>query len=144
MKHAMTVFAEQAVAYFGEAKKVKEVGHTEQVVLDLKETRMDYVFLMDDDTYTHFEFQTTDKGIVDLARFSLYDVLLYQQTKKQVYTYVIYSGDITNPLDGYKNSFSEYRVKVICMADKDAEEVLNDIENKLIEGKILNKKEILD
>lgn len=144
MKRAMTVFAEQAVAYFGESKKVKEISQTEQVILDIKETRMDYVFLMEDDTYTHFEFQTTDKGIMDLVRFNLYDVLLYQQTKKQVYTYVIYSGDIINPLDGYNNGFSQYKVKAICMANKDAEEVLNDIENKLIEGKKLNDREILD
>lgn len=68
MKNAMTIFAEQAVAYFGEKKKVKEVAQTEQVVLDIKDTRMDYVFLMEDDTYTHFEFQTTDKKDNDGTR----------------------------------------------------------------------------
>lgn len=144
MKHAMKIFAEQAVAYFGERKKVKEIAQTEQVILDIKDTRMDYVFLMEDDTYTHFEFQTTDKRITDLVRFNLYDVLLYQQTKKQVYTYVVYSGDIKTPLTSYNNGFSEYKVKAICMADKDAETILNDIECKLVEGKILSDKELLD
>ena len=140
----MTVFANEAVAYFGETKKVIGIAPTEQVQLEIKETRMDYVFLMDDNTYTHFEFQTTNKGIMDLARFNLYDVQLYQRTKKQVYTYVIYSGDITNPLHGYANGFSEYKVKVICMADQDAEQVLDTIESKLKIGKALTNKEILD
>lgn len=144
MKRAMTVFAEHAVAYFGESKKVKEIAQTEQVVLDIKDMRMDYVFLMEDDTYTHFEFQSTDKGIIDLVRFNIYDVLLYQQTKKQVYTYVIYSGDIKEPLTEYQNGFSKYQVKAICLAHRDAEEVLRDIENKLIECKELSENEQLD
>ncbi len=144
MKRAMTVFAEQAVAYFGEDKKVKEIAQTEQVILDMKDMRMDYVFLMEDDTYTHFEFQTTDKGILDLVRFNLYDVLLYQQTKKQVYTYVVYSGDIKKPLTGYVNGFNEYHVRAICLADKDATVVLDEIEKKLIENKLLTDKEQLD
>ncbi len=144
MKRAMTVFAEQAVAYFGETKKVKEIAQTEEVVLNIKDMRMDYVFLMEDDTYTHFEFQSTDKGITDLVRFNLYDVLLYQQTKKEVYTYVIYSGDIKEPLSEYSNGFSHYKVKAICMAHKNADEVLVYIENKLKEHKPLNNHEQLD
>ncbi|MGL5675788.1 MAG: hypothetical protein ACRDDX_05225, partial [Cellulosilyticaceae bacterium] len=116
----------------------------EQVILDMKDMRMDYVFLMEDDTYTHFEFQSTDKGILDLVRFNLYDVLLYQQTKKQVYTYVIYSGDIKDPLTSYTNGFNEYRVRAICLAERDANTVLNDIENKLLENKELTDQEQLD
>lgn len=144
MKRAITIFAEEAVAYFGEPKKVKEIAQTEQVILDMKDMRMDYVFLMEDDTYTHFEFQSTDKGILDLVRFNLYDVLLYQQTKKQVYTYVIYSGDIKEPLTSYSNGFNEYRVRAICLAHRDAAIVLNDIENKLLENKVLTDQEQLD
>lgn len=144
MKRAMTVFAEQAVAYFGEIKKVKGVAPTELVDLEILEKRMDYVFLMDDETYSHFEFQTTDKRLIDLARFNVYDAVLYNQTQKQVYTYVIYSGDITNPLSGYSNGFSDYKVKVICMADQDADKILTDIENKLEAGITLSDKEILD
>lgn len=144
MKRAMTLFAEQAVAYFGEAKKVKEIAQTEQVILDMKDMRMDYVFLMEDDTYTHFEFQSTDKGIKDLVRFNLYDVLLYQQTSKPVYTYVVYSGDIKRPSTEYSNGFNTYQVKAICMADKDANDVLSDLEIKLAEGKQLTDRELLD
>lgn len=144
MKRVMTIFAEQAVGYFGETKKVKDIAPTELVDIEIVEKRMDYVFLMDDDTYTHFEFQTTNKGITDLIRFNLYDSYLYQQEKRQVYTYVIYSGDIRNPLCGYQNGFSKYKVKTICMADKDGDKILKDIEDKLIAGKTLSNQETLD
>lgn len=114
MKRVMDIFAQQAVGYFGETKKVIGVGPTEIADIKIVERRMDYVFLMDDNTYTHFEFQTTNKGVTDLVRFNLYDSYLYDQEKKQVYTYVIYSGDIKKPLSGYQNGFSDYKVKTIC------------------------------
>lgn len=49
---------------------------------------------MEDDTFIHFEFQTTDKGVIDLRRFRAYESLLSHQTGKDVVTYVIYSGNI--------------------------------------------------
>lgn len=144
MKRAMDLFAEQAVGYFGESKKVIGPAPTELADIQILDRRMDYVFLMDDGTYSHFEFQTTDKKIMDLARFNLYDVLLYQETQKQVYTYVIYSGDIKDPLSEYQNGLSKYKVKTVCMADQDAEKILKNIENKLRAGQVLSDKEILD
>ena len=66
MKRAMDVFAEEGLKFFGIKKKVREVTPTEIIVLQAKNMFMDYTFLMEDDTYIHIEFQTTDKGIVDL------------------------------------------------------------------------------
>ncbi len=49
---------------------------------------------MEDDTYIHFEFQTTNKGMDDLRRFRAYESLLSFQTKKEVITYVVYTNNI--------------------------------------------------
>ncbi|MBO3438656.1 hypothetical protein JWF35_06105, partial [Clostridium botulinum] len=62
MKRAMDLFAEEGLKFFGINKKVKELGPTELVVLETKNMFMDYTFLMEDDTFIHFEFQTTNKG----------------------------------------------------------------------------------
>ncbi|HBJ2608592.1 TPA: hypothetical protein LA750_000497 [Clostridium botulinum] len=43
---------------------------------------------MEDDTFIHFEFQTTNKGKTDLRRFRVYEALLSHQTGKDVVTYV--------------------------------------------------------
>lgn len=96
MKIAMELFAEEGLRFFGIDKKVKEVGSTELVVLETKNMFMDYTFLMEDDTYIHFEFQTTDKGVADLRRFRAYEALLSYQTAKDVVTYVVYSNNIRN------------------------------------------------
>ena len=91
MKKAMEVFSEDGIAALGIKGKVKEVGSTEIVVLEAKNFSMDYNFLMEDDTYLHFEFQTTNKKENDLRRFRMYESFLSLQKGKDVITYVIYS-----------------------------------------------------
>lgn len=144
MKRAMDIFAQEGLKFFGIYKEVKELGPTELVVLESKNMFMDYTFLMEDDTYIHFEFQTTNKGVADLRRFRAYEALLSHQTGKDVVTYVIYSGDITNPKDTYYTGISEYRVKTISMASKDGDEVFNALIDKIQSGKDLTVHDIIE
>lgn len=143
MKRAMDIFAEDGLKFFGIHKKVKDTGSTEIVVLEMKNMLMDYTFLMEDDTYIHFEFQTTDKGILDLRRFRTYESLLNLQTGKDVVTYVVYSGDIKNPLSGYESGINTYRVNSISMANKDGDKIFNDIIEKIKQGEELSKQDII-
>lgn len=143
MKRAMDIFAEDGLKFFGIDKKVKDTGSTEIVVLEIKNMFMDYTFLMEDDTYIHFEFQTTNKGVTDLRRFRTYESLLNMQTGKDVVTYVVYSGDIKNPLSGYESGINSYRVNAISMANKDGDKIFNDIINKMKSGEELSKQDII-
>ncbi|OON96719.1 MAG: hypothetical protein ATN36_04950 [Epulopiscium sp. Nele67-Bin005] len=145
MKRAMQVFAKYAPKYFGHGGKVKSIAHTEDLIMTLNDMRMDFVFLMEDDTYIHFEFQTTNKGIKDLVRFNIYDLLLFQKTGKPIKTYVVYSSDIKNPKSEYTyGGGNTYKVTPICMADKNAISVLEHIENKLKKGEPLTDIEQMD
>lgn len=103
IKRAMDLFAEEGLKFFGINKKVKELGPTELVVLETKNMFMDYTFLMEDDTFIHFEFQTTNKGKVDLRRFRAYEALLSHQTGKDAVTYVVYSGNIKKSSKHFRN-----------------------------------------
>ncbi|MBY6915752.1 MULTISPECIES: hypothetical protein [Clostridium] len=143
MKRAMDIFAEDGLKFFGIDKKVKDTGSTEIVVLEIKNMFMDYTFLMEDDTYIHFEFQTTNKGVNDLRRFRTYESLLNMQTGKDVVTYVVYSGDIKNPLSGYESGINSYRVNAISMANKDGDKIFNDIIDKMKSGEELSKQDII-
>ncbi|NFE75308.1 hypothetical protein FDC27_01465 [Clostridium botulinum] len=143
MKRAMDIFAEDGLKFFGIDKKVKDTGSTEIVVLEIKNMFMDYTFLMEDDTYIHFEFQTTNKGVTDLRRFRTYEALLNMQTGKDVVTYVVYSGDIKNPLSGYESGINSYRVNAISMANKDGDKIFNDIICKMKSGEELSKQDII-
>ena len=126
----MDVFAEEGLKFFGIDKKVKDSSSTEIVVLEAKNLHMDYTFLMEDDTYIHVEFQTTDKGKDDLRRFRAYESLLSFQTSKDVVTYVVYSNAIHNPKYILQTGINEYNVKAISMYDRDGDIVIKEIEEK--------------
>lgn len=143
MKRAMDLFAEEGLKFFGIDKKVKELGPTELVVLEAKNMFMDYTFLMEDDTFIHFEFQTTNKGNLDLIRFRAYEALLSHQTGKDVVTYVVYSGNIKKPKNMLLIGINEYKVISIAMKDKDGDKIYNDIVNKISNGIGLTRQDII-
>lgn len=143
MKRAMDLFAEEGLKFFGINKKVKELGPTELVVLETKNMFMDYTFLMEDDTFIHFEFQTTNKGSNDLRRFRAYEALLSHQTCKDVITYVVYSGDIRNFSSNFKTGINEFRVNAISMSDKDGDKIYNSIVEKIKSGEVITKQDII-
>lgn len=143
MKRAMDIFVDEGLKFFGIHKEVIESGPTELVVLDSKSIYMDYTFLMEDDRYIHFEFQTTNKGVEDLMRFRTYESLLNHQTKKQVTTYVVYSGDIKNPISQYDCGINTYKVHAISMSNKDGDKVFVEIIDKLSKGKDIDKQDII-
>lgn len=143
MKRAMDLFAEEGLKFFGINKKVKEVAPTEIVVLETKNMFMDYTFLMEDDTYIHFEFQTTDKGVADLRRFRAYEALLSHQTAKDVVTYVVYSNNIRNVSDKLVTGISEFKIKAISMVDKDGDKIYNNIIDKMRRNEDISKQDII-
>ncbi|EJO5349251.1 DUF4351 domain-containing protein [Clostridium botulinum] len=143
MKRAMDLFAEEGLKFFGINKKVKELGPTELVVLETKNMFMDYTFLMEDDTFIHFEFQTTNKGTTDLRRFRAYEALLSHQTGKDAVTYVVYSSNIKNPPNILETGINKYEVNSISMASKDGDKIYNDIVEKIKSGKDITKQDII-
>ncbi len=143
MKRAMDLFVEEGLKFFGINKKVKEIGPTELVVLETKNMFMDYTFLMEDDTFIHFEFQTTNKGKVDLRRFRAYEALLSHQTGKDVLTYVVYSGNIKNPEDTLKTGINEFKINLVSMADKNGDEIYTDLIGKIQSGSEITKQDII-
>ncbi len=98
---------------------------------------------MEDDTFIHFEFQTTNKGKLDLRRFRAYEALLSHQTGKDAVTYVVYSGNIKNPESTLETGINEYKVKSISMASRDGDKIYNDIVEKIKLGKDIKKQDVI-
>lgn len=143
MKKAMDTFAEEGLKFFGIDKKVKDASSTEIIVLEAKNLNMDYTFLMEDDTYIHFEFQTTNKGMHDLRRFRAYESLLSFQTKKEVITYVVYTNNIKNPSSSLKTGISEYNIRVVSMSNKDGDAIIELIEDKIENNENITKQDLV-
>ena len=139
----MDVFAEEGLKFFGIDKKVKDSSSTEIVVLEAKNLHMDYTFLMEDDTYIHVEFQTTDKGKDDLRRFRAYESLLSFQTGKDVVTYVVYSNGIQKTKSVLETGINQYNVKAISIFDKDGDIVIKEVEEKLNNNIEVTKQDLI-
>lgn len=105
---------------------------------------MDYTFLMEDDTYIHIEFQTTNKGKNDLRRFKTYESLLELQTNKDVVTYVVYSGNIKNPISEYDCGINTYKVKNISMANINGDEVFGRLKQKINDNEEITKHDLIE
>jgi len=143
MKRVMDLFADEGLKFFGIDKKVKDSTSTEIIVLEAKNMLMDYTFLMEDDTFIHFEFQTTNRGIADLRRFRAYEALLSHQKGKPVSTYVVYSGDIKNPMNGYEEGINTYRVNAISMINMDGDKIYNELVEKIRNGESITNADII-
>lgn len=87
-------FKDDALSRFGIEGKIKDTSFTDNIKISIEDLKMDFVFLMEDDTYVHLEFQTT-LSKRDLARFLAYDANYFYTTGKRIKTYVIYTNDIT-------------------------------------------------
>ena len=143
MKKAMDVFAEEGLKFFGINQKVKDSSSTEIVVLEALNLHMDYTFLMEDDSYIHFEFQTTNKGKKDLRRFRAYEALLSLQKEKDVTTYVVYSNNIKKAISTLETGISKFNVKSIFMSEKNVDLIFEELEKKINNKEKLTKQELI-
>ena len=89
LKIAAQFFAKELLPYLGIDGKVISSAPTESIVLNLKKFYEDINLIMEDGTWKHFEFQSKNEGIPGLKRFRSYEA---------VTTYVLYSGNIQNPV----------------------------------------------
>lgn len=75
--------------------------------LELKKLNQDFNLVMEDGTWKHFEFQSTNEGLEGLKRFRTYESASSYQYHVSITTYVLYSGTIKNPM----TEFSEEKSK---------------------------------
>lgn len=137
-------FADVLLPYFNIDGKVHHIAPTEIVHLELKKLYQDFNFVMNDGSWTHFEFQSTDnKALDDLKRFWAYEALTTLQHNVEVRTYVLYSGTITNPLIEFTSGFNTYRVQPIIMKGHRAEEVFENITYKIAQSIPLTREDLV-
>ena len=67
-KYACGVFKGSALEFYGIKAEIKELINVELLVVEVTDSSTDYIFLLEDNSYLHLEFQTkyNKKG---LARF---------------------------------------------------------------------------
>lgn len=116
---------------------------TEEIHLELKKGFEDFNYLMSDDSIKHFEFQSTNEGIIGLKRFRTYESQMSYKYKKAVTTYVLFSGKIKNPMTEFTEGVNTYRVVPIIMQDKNADKVIAELKRKQEAGEEITKAALL-
>ncbi len=143
LKLATEWFRESILKVFGINKTFVESTPTELVELNITRLYMDFTFLTIDGEYIHIEFQSTNGGIKDIQRFHSYEALLHYKTGKPVTTYVVFSGDIKNPISQETYGINTYKVIPISMADKNSDEVFEQIESKKVNHEYFSKDDFI-
>ncbi|MFL0163992.1 hypothetical protein [Candidatus Clostridium helianthi] len=143
MKEAFDFFKEGALSFFGINKKIIGTPKIEQKKVSVKTTIPDYVFLLNDDTLIHFEFQTTSKK-EDIYRFHYYDAKLSYDYLKPVNTIVVYTAKIKNSNTEIDLGSSKYKVSAYYLSKINGDERLEVIEEKINNGIKLTKEDLIN
>jgi len=107
-----------------------------------KEKRVDFVFLLEDDTMLHLEFQTTVPEDF-LRRVAYYGARLIERHNMDVNTVVIYSGRIERAPELLEKGSLCYRVTNVFLKSMDGDAEYHRIKNLLEQGQKLEDKDLL-
>ena len=143
LKTSMQFFADELLPYLNIKGKVVSFAPTELVHLELQKLFQDFNFIMEDGTWKHFEFQSTNEGLKGLKRFRAYEALTSYQYNVTVETYVLFSGNIKNPMTEFTEGISTYRIHPIIMQNKNADELLAKLDQKQKKNQIITKEDII-
>ena len=130
LKTVMQFFAEEGLPFLHISGKVIGCAPTELVRLAIQNFFQDFNLIMEDTSWKHFEFQSTDNGIEDLKRFRVYEAVTSYQNGVSVTTYVLYSGNIRHPVTHFTEGINTYRIQPIIMQNKDAEKTFRELKEK--------------
>lgn len=143
LKIAVQFFADEILPLMNIEGKVKGIAPTEMVYLELKKLSEDFNLVMEDDTWKHFEFQSTNEGLMGLKRFRSYEAVASYQHKVAITTYVLYSGKIKQPMTEFTEGVNTYRVVPIIMQDKDADKLIAEIRRKAEAGEPIERADLV-
>lgn len=143
LKTSTMFFAQELLSYFGIDGKVVGIAPTEEVQIELYRQNQDFNLVMEDGTWKHFEFQSTNEGIKGLKRFRNYEVTASYHHNVEITTYVLYSGRIKDPVTEFTEGVNTYRVCPIIMQKDNADELLQELEEKLEKGENLAKADLV-
>lgn len=98
---------------------------------------------MEDGSWKHFEFQSKNEGLDGLKRFRSYEALASYQHKVSVTTYVLFSGNIQNPMTQFTEGINTYRIVPIIMREFDADEMIQKLKEKVYAGEKIERYDLV-
>ena len=143
LKTVMQYFKYELLPYWGFQEKAVGIAPTELVYLEMQKLFQDFNLIMEDGSWSHFEFQSKNEGLEGLKRFRVYEAMTSYQHKVKVTTYVLFSGTIKNPMTEFTEGVNTYRIQPIIMTNYIVEELMERLQNKLDSGARLTKDDLI-
>lgn len=124
------LFRDKTLEFYGvKSAKIKELVNIELPIADVSKNTMDFVFLLEDNSYLHLEFQTKFNNN-DLLRFIRYDTRLFERDGRNVHTVVIYSSEVKTASASLNIGSVVYMPDIVMMDDFDGAAILAGLEAK--------------
>jgi len=130
LKMAAQFFGTELLPRLGIPGRVRRIAPTEQVHLEMKDFLEDFNFEMENGVWYHFEFESDPITKKDLIRFRSYESVTSFYYGVEVITYVICTADVESPIMELKQGINSYRVQVIHLKEKDADLIIEMLEEK--------------
>ena len=143
LKSSMQFFADELLPYLNIEGKVIGFAPTELVHLELKKMYQDFNLIMEDGSWKHFEFQSTNEGKSGLRRFHLYEALTEYEHNVDITTYVLFSGRIKKPMISYTSGINTYHIQPIIMRERDGDHLIRKLQEKIQKRKPITKDELV-
>lgn len=143
LKTAMQYFGEVLLGKLGISEDRAVPIPTESVHLELRRQEEDFNYLVDEKKIFHFEFQSRNGGKKDLRRFRSYEVALADTYDMEVVTYVVFTGNVKNPVTELQEGINTYRIIPVTMRTKSADEVFWHIRASKAGGERPGKEELV-
>ena len=143
LKTGMQYFGETILPLLGIQEAILTPLPTESVRLEIRRQAEDFNYKAGGNRILHFEFQSRNGGKKDLRRFRSYEVSLSDTYGMEVITYVIYSGNVKNPMASLTEGINTYRIVPVTLSNRDADEVFQKIRNRMKKGGALQREDLI-
>ncbi|QGG48354.1 hypothetical protein [Heliorestis convoluta] len=137
LKAVAETFKEKTLEIFGlHTAPIQQIMPTVLPVVEAKEKRIDFVFLLADDTMLHLEFQT--QALSDLRRIAFYGARIVERHNKPVQTVILYAGDVEESIGDLEMGSLTYNVTNLYFKGHNGDEELARIKQKIEKGEDLD------
>ncbi|HHV16212.1 MAG TPA: hypothetical protein GXX58_06525 [Gelria sp.] len=131
MKATAEMFKDKTLEILGlKTARIVDIMPTVLPVVEAREKRLDFVFLLEDETLLHLEFQTTVPKDL-LRRVAFYGARIVERHNRDVSTAIIYSGSIQNAPDLLTKGSLTYKVTNVYLKDMDGDAEYNRLKDKI-------------
>ena len=144
-KYASGLFRNVTLEFYGiKTAPIKELINPELPVVEVSGGAADVVFLLEDDTYLHFAFETGHNSAGAMLKCASYDIRLYERDGRRIYSVIIYTANVKTKPEELILGTLAYNPDVILMSEYDGNSMFAELETKINTGQELSDIDMLN